>query len=316
MSAITVTPRSRVASVLLVAAVLMLGLSWPALAAGEGSSSSVTPPGKGWIRAGHFIPGFGAARVDLAPKGSAAGTSIVMSPDAAYGDVTSYQKLTPGPYVVTIRAAGTAAGSAPMLSRSFEIKAGAANTIAVLGTAAAPRLAVLDDQLTPPKTGTATVRLLSATSKAASLTVTAAGGPTIASDAVLGQVTDYTTVPEGTWQLDLSGGAVPSQQTVTLDSGKVYTAVALDGASGTVTIKLITDAAGVTATPKGAAAAGEGGLALASASASAGPADSDVGFETAVVGGVLVLAFVGMLGARRRASVSASTTRVDRRRRS
>ncbi len=317
MSAITVTPRSRLASVLFVAAVLVLGLSWPALAAGEGSSSSATPPGKGWIRAGHFVPGFGDARIDLAPKGATAGTSIVMSPDAAYGDVTSYQKLTPGPYVVTIRAAGTAADAAPMLSRSFEIKAGAANTIAVLGTSAAPRLAVLDDELTPPKAGTATVRLLSATSEAPSLTVTVAGGPTIAADAVLGQVTDYSTVPEGTWRLDLTGSATPSQQTVTLGSGKVYTAVALDGDSGTVKIKLITDAAGVTATPKGAAAAGEGGLALASAD----PADrrlvSNGGLDAAVVGGLLLLAALGATGARRRRTpVAASSDVVTGRRRS
>lgn len=309
MSAITVT-RRRLASVLFVAAALVLGLSAPALAAGGGGATAATPPGKGWIRAGHFVPGFGDARVDLAPKGSPAGVSIVMSPDAAYGDVTSYQKLQPGPYLVTIRAAGTAADSAPMLSRSFEIKAGAANTIAVVGTAAAPRLAVLNDQLTPPKAGTATVRLLSATSKATSLTVTPAGGPAIASDAVLGQVTDYTTIPQGTWKLDLTGAAAPSQQTVTLGSGKVYTAVALDGASGTVMIKLITDASGVTAMPKGAAAAGEGGLALASA----GPTDSNVGTDAAVVGGILGLALVGMLGARRRASVSASSARVNGRR--
>ncbi|MDN5766660.1 MAG: DUF4397 domain-containing protein [Humibacillus sp.] len=299
MSAITITHRSRLAGVLLAAAALVLGLCSPALAAG-GSSSSATPPGKGWIRAGHFVPGFGDARVDLAPKGSPAGTSIVMSPDAAYGDVTSYQKLQPGPYVVTIRAAGTAADSAPMLSRSFEIKAGAANTIAVLGTAAAPRLAVLDDQLSPPKGGTATVRLLSATSKAPSLTVTAAGGPTIAADAVLGQVTDYTTVPEGTWRLDLTGSATPSQQTVTLGSGKVYTAVALDGDAGTVTIKLITDASGVTATPKGAAEAGEGGVALASAARDGRLSAPNGGLDTAVVGSLLLLAALGAVGARRR----------------
>lgn len=316
MSAITMTHRSRLVGVLLAATALVLGLCAPALAAGGGSSSA-TPPGKGWIRAGHFVPGFGAARVDLAPKGSAAGTSIVMSPDAAYGDVTSYQKLQPGPYVVTIRAAGTAADSAPMLSRSFEIKAGAANTIAVLGTASAPRLAVLDDQLTPPKAGTATVRLLSATSKAPSLTVTAAGGPTIAADAVLGQVTDYTTVPEGTWRLDLTGSATPSQQTVTLGSGKVYTAVALDGPSGTVMIKLITDAAGVTATPQGAAAAGEGGLAPASADSADRRLASNRGLDAAVVGGLLLLAALGAVGARRRRTpMAASSDVVTGRRRS
>lgn len=308
MSATTITHRSRLAGVLLAAAAVVLGLCAPALAA-DGGSSSATPPGKGWIRAGHFVPGFGDARVDLAPQGSAAGTSIVMSPDAAYGDVTSYQKLAPGPYVVTIRAAGTAASSAPMLSRSFEIKAGAANTIAVLGTAAAPRLAVLDDQLTPPKAGTATVRLLSATSKAPSLTVTAVGGPTIAADAVLGQVTGYTTVPEGTWRLDLTGSATPSQQTVTLGSGKVYTAVALDGDSGTVKIALITDAAGVTATPKGAAAAGEGGLAPASAEGADHALGSNNGLDLAVVGGLLLLAALGAVGARRRRTPVAAIAR-------
>lgn len=299
MSASTAPYRTRLSGILLVAVALLLGLSLPALAAGEGPS--VTPPGKGWVRAGHFVPGFGDARIDLAPRGAATGTSIVMSPRAAYGDVTGYQKLSPGAYVVTVRAAGTAADSAPMLSRSFDVRSGAASTIAVLGTAAAPRLAVLDDQLTPPKAGSATVRLLSATSKAASLSVSTVGGPIIASDAVLGQVTPYTTVPEGTWKLDLVGADVPSQQTVVLGSGKVYTAVALDGASGTVMIKLITDASGVTAMPKGGAAAGEGGLAPASITS-----PTTAGVETAAVVALLVLGFVGRSGARRRRTSSAS----------
>ena len=306
MSVSTIARRTRFAVVLPAAAVIVLGVTLPAHAAGEGATtastaSTATPPGKGWIRAGHFVPGFGEARVDLAPKGSAAGASIVMSPDAAYGDVTSYQKLSPGQYVVTIRAAGSAADSPPMLSRAFEIKPGAANTIAVLGTATAPRLVVLGDDLLPPAAGTAKVRLLSATSQASSLSVAAVSGPTIASGAVLGQVTKYTTVPQGNWNLALTGATTPTQQVVSLGSGKVYTAVALDGGAGKVSIKLVTDASGVTATPKGGAAAGGGGLALAGGTPLASSAANDSApMRGAVVGGLALMTLVGLAGAQAR----------------
>ncbi|MEO9152645.1 MAG: DUF4397 domain-containing protein [Lapillicoccus sp.] len=277
------------------AGLLLVAVS--ALSAGPATADTVgaagaTPPGKAWIRAGHFIPGFGAARVDLRPQSGSTG-AIVMSPNAGYGDVTSYQKIDPGTYTVSIWDAFAPADAKPTLSRSFTATAGKAQTIAVIGTAASPRLAVLSDDLTPPPAGSARVRVLSASSLAPSIDVMAVGGPTLATDAVLGTTTGYTTVPDGAWTLNLSGASMSSKQTVTLASGSVYTAVALDSGTTAVTIKVITDAAGAVSTPVGAAATGFGGAAtqLAAASPTTTSTPGTVSLVLAALLGTFLLGF-------------------------
>lgn len=245
------------------------------------------------------MPGFGAARVDLRPTTGAA-TAIVMSPSATYGDVTSYQKIEPGTYVVDIRSSDAGEASSPMLSRSFTVGAGTASTVAVLGAASAPRLAVLTDDLTPPAAGTARVRVLSASANASALTVQAVGGPQITKGAVLGQTTAYTTVPQGRWTLALTGTNGPSSsQTVTLASGSVYTAVALDTGATGVRLAIVTDAAGAATTPMGAAATGLGGAAAVTTQAASG---STLGGPLGLTGlvALLLVGLVGLVGASRR----------------
>ncbi len=230
------------------------------------------------------MPGFGAGRIDLTP-GSGPATGIVMSPDATYGDVTGYQKVAPGPYTVTLRLAGKGLDTAPLLERTFTLTAGSASTVAAIGSLTAPRLSVLTDDLTPPAAGDARVRVLAAASRLPTLTVTAQNGPTLASGAVLGQVTPYATVPRGTWPLALSGGGASAMATqdVSLSSGTVYTAVVLDTGASSVAVKLVTDAVGSAATPVGGARTGEGGLALAAQQDASGTP----------VGGPLALAVLG-----------------------
>lgn len=311
MTPTSVTHRRLLWSVL--AGLLLVAVS--TLSAGPASADSVgaagaTPPGQAWIRAGHFIPGFGAARIDLRPE-SGAGGQIVMSPNAGYGDVTAYQKIAPGTYTVSVWDASAPAAAAPALSRSFTATAGKAQTIAVIGTAAAPRLAVLSDDLTPPAAGSARVRVLSASSLAPSVNVMAVGGPTIATDAVLGTTTGYTTVPAGPWTLNLSGASMSSKQTVTLASGSVYTAVALDSGTTAVTIKVITDAAGAVSTPVGAAATGFGGAAP-QAIVSSGSTSMPVAVwvvVAALLGMLLGSALVHTASARRRQPIRVTTGR-------
>lgn len=287
-------------ALLLVLTILVaaLGLGTAGSAAAQGSAGA-TPPGAAWIRAGHFVPGFGAARVDLLPEGAAAGapSSVVMSPGATYGDMTSYQKIAPGSYTVQIRSAGAQASSAPMLTRSFSVDAGSAHTVAVVGGASAPRLVVLGDDLTPPAAGSARVRLLDASASASTLDVSAQNGPSIAQGAVLGQVTPYATVPQGTWTLALTAtGATSGSQQIRLDSGDVYTAIALDS-NGGLRIQLVTDAAGSAALPAGGAATGFGGLATtAPQPGSAGPAPSPALATLALT----ALAALGVVLGRRR----------------
>lgn len=234
---------------------VLLGTALPTAHADESR-----PPGAAWVRAGHLVPGVGTTRIDLVPRSGPA-TSIVMSPAASYGDVTKYQKVDPGDYTVAVRPQGASLASSPMLQRAFTVVAGKATTLAVLGTSNDPRLVVLDDDLTPPTADTARVRVLPAASHAQTVSVMAVSGPTLTSGAVLGQATAYASVPAGSWTLNLTGTNGPSaQQTVTLASGSVYTAVVLDSSTGVV-LQVITDAAGATTTPVGAAQTGGGGMA-------------------------------------------------------
>ena len=279
MTSTTVARHHRVlsASVLTVLAALLVLV--PGVAHAAGSSDGV-PPGKAWVRVGHFVPGMGATSIELDPIGSTA-DPITLAGSATYGQVSAYEKLAPGSYTVTVRESDAAAGSAPVLSRSFEVAANDARTVAVVGTASAPRLALLSDDLTPPQAGTARVRLLSAAG-ADPVTVTAVDGPTIASDAVLGQATDYATVPAGSWTLQLTAAtANATLQDVAVTSGSIYTVVVLDDSdqvtdeNGDQDVKLdvVTDAAGAVVAPKGGAHTGLGGTAPA--------ADADAGHLTA-----------------------------------
>lgn len=294
----------RLAGVALVGLVLLLCMSAPAQA--DNGPAGATPPGKAWIRAGHFIPGMAGAGIDLVPeKGS--GRTVVLATDATYGKVTSYQKVVPGDYEVTIRSAGFSAGSAPMLQRSVTVKAGNANTVALLGTSKQPRLAILTDDLTAPKAGTARVRVLSGAAVSGTVSVMAVNGPIIASDVVLGQATGYASVPAGKWTLNLTPGSKSaSEQTVRLTGGSVYTVVALNGGPHGVKLKVITDAAGATATPKGGAETGLGGM----AGRPAGASQASVGsLSASVAGGSVMLLLLAMMTGRLRRTAAARTPR-------
>ncbi len=237
------------------------------------SAQAATPAGVAWLRAAHLVPGVGAARVDLVPTAGGATQSVVMSPQASYGDVTSYQKIRPGTYTVSVRPVGSS--NAPTLSRRFTITTGKAMTLAVIGTQAAPRLAALVDDLTPPAAGDVSVRVLPAASGAETLTVSAVNGPVIADGAVLGQASAYRAVPAGRWTLKVAAdGMAAAQSAVTLKAGGVYTVVVLGEESDDITAKVVTDAAGIsTALPQGGAQTGGGGTAPSALTAVAPTSD-------------------------------------------
>jgi hypothetical protein len=242
---------------------LLLGLG----AVGAPSASAATAgAGIAWVRAAHLVPGIGSTRIDLAPQAGGATSSVVMSPGASYGDITSYQKVAPGTYTVSVRpTSGPGTGAAaPMLSRRFTIAKGQAMTLAVVGTEKAPRLATLSDDLTPPAAGQVNVRVFPAVSDAQQLSVQAVGGPQIVSDAVLGQATAYRAVPAGAWTLKVTADMMAaSDARVKLMAGGVYTVVVLDAPQGgALQTKVVTDAAGMaSALPKGGAQTGAGGTA-------------------------------------------------------
>jgi hypothetical protein len=262
-----VVRRRRAAVGALMGAVALAALTLVATALpswGATGTTTGTPPGQAWVRVAHLVPGLGAAQIEVVPADSAGGSSqaIQMSPEASYGDVTKYRQLTPQTYQVQVRMASATAASAPMLSRSLTLSTNDAYTLAVLGTDSAPRLAVLTDDLTPPAAHSARVRLLSASSQVSTVSVMAQNGPTIAENAVLGQASAYASVPAGVWHLAVSAPQVATfTSPVKVASGNVYTLLVLNGKNGSPQLKLVTDAAGASAAPKGGAQTGGGGTA-------------------------------------------------------
>ena len=222
-------------------------------------AAAATVPGDAWVRAAHLVPGLEAMQVTARP--AAGGDTVVLAADAGYGDVAPYQRLAPGNYAVELRPAGAALTTAPVLSATLDAKAGAAYTLAGLGSLSSPRLASLQDDLTPPAPGMVNVRLLPAASSAAQVTVSAENGPVIAQDAVFGQPTSYASVPAGTWTLKAAAnGVAPATTKVDLAAGGVYTLAVVDGQGG-LGVQVVTDAAGAATMPVGGAQTGGGGMA-------------------------------------------------------
>lgn len=237
---------------------VVLGVLLVVVLSARGAAAAVVP-GDAWVRAAHLVPGLEAMQVTARP--AAGGDVVVLADAAAYGDVAPYQRLAPGDYTVELRPAGAAQSSAPVLSSTLTASAGAAYTLAGLGSLEAPRLATLQDDLTPPAAGSVNVRLLPAASAADQVTVRAVDGPVIAADAVFGQPTSYAAVPAGSWTLQATAdGVAPATTTVDLAAGGVYTLAVVDGADG-LGVQVVTDAAGAATMPVGGAQTGGGGTA-------------------------------------------------------
>lgn len=242
---------------------------------------AATVPGDAWVRAGHLVPGLQAMDVTATP--AAGGATVELALGAGYGDVAPYQRLAPGTYTAEVRPAGAARTSAPVLSSTFTADAGRAYTLAGLGSLQQPRLATLQDDLTPPAAGQVRVRVLPAASAAPAVTVTARNGPVIADGAAFGQPTAYASVPAGQWVLGTQAAGLPAATaTVDLAAGGVYTLVVVDDADGALGVRAVTDAAGAAAMPVGGAQTGGGGTA-------AGAPGTQPEFVPVVAGAALLL---------------------------
>ncbi len=256
---------------LLTAALLALGtptlLVGPAAAASPGSSGASAGA---WVRGAHLVPGLGTMTLALSPVSGAGtadlGDAIVLAPTASYGDVGDYLTVEPGRYAVGVWPAGSAQGAAPILTGTLDAIEGSAYTVAGLGTKQEPTVTTLRDDLTPPVGGAARIRVLPAASSAPTVDVQAVDGPVVATAAAFGRVTEYATVPSGSWTLQASsmGGTVAGTD-LDLAGGAVYTLLVLDSSAG-LTIAPVVDASGSGAMPVGGAQTGGGGLAAATGS--------------------------------------------------
>jgi hypothetical protein len=249
------------------------------------ASATASSQGGGWVRLAHFSPNTPAVDVYLYSFGDS--SAEVVLHHVAYGDTSPYETLAAGEYTVAMRAAGAAPTTKPALSASLTVKAHHSYTVAGLGPESGLRLAVLDDQLTPPD-GKALVRVIQASLQDHVVTVSY-GGSTLATSLAFGSVTAYKSVAPETVTVHVAGSSENTSTTITVAAGTVHTLVVLDGASG-LAIDNLVDAEGSAVPPAGGAATGFGGTAP--------HVPSPLPWLILVAAGLLV-AVVGGLGLRR-----------------
>jgi hypothetical protein len=239
----------RWAAVLLAVPAFLLGI----FGAAPATASS---QGVGWVRLAHFSPNTPAVDVYLYSFGDSSAELVLHH--VAYGDTSPYETLAAGEYTVAMRAAGAASTTKPVLSASLTVKAGHSYTVAGLGPESGLRLAVLDDQLTPPD-GKALVRVIQASLQDHVVTVSY-GGSALATSLAFGSVTAYKSVDPETVTVHVAGSSENTSTTIAVAAGTVHTLVVLDGANG-LAIDNLVDAAGSAVPPAGGVATGFGGTA-------------------------------------------------------
>lgn len=254
---------TRLVAALAAALLLLLGGTLTGAASAATSPEQAEPTG--WLRVGHLSPGTPKVEVRLTPFAGGEPTTLT---EAAFGDLSDYQRLPVGLYTVGLLPADQPQGS-PMLSRSVEVVEGGARTVVATGEGDDIRATVLDDDLTPPPAGEAKVRLVSAVNGVDAVDATVVDGPVLASGLGSGSATGYADVAAQDWEVTLAASGTDVvdgvRNTVTVEPGGVYTLVALDTAQGGLELRAVQDSGASTdrggAMPTGGVDAGGGGLA-------------------------------------------------------
>ena len=232
--------------------------------------------GSGWVRLAHLSPNAPAVDVYLYSFDNPEARLVLRH--VSYGMVSPYQELPAGDYTVSMRAAGTAAASPPVLSTSFWVSGGDAYTVAGMGPAAGLRLQVIDDSLAVPP-GRALVRVIQASLRQHVLSVSL-GQVRLARDLPFASTSAYQAVTPGAVVLDVTGTSEHTHVDLSLAANSVHTLMVLDGASG-LRVTDVQDAAGSQAMPRGGAATGLGGTAPR-------PAQSPLPWLALIVAGALL----------------------------
>ena len=238
-------------TMLMMVSALLFGI--PAIAA----SASPAAAGTGWTRLAQLSPDTPAVDIYLYPSGNS-NAEIVLH-HVTYGQVSAYQAVTPGDYLIAWRPAGAAATTKPVLSTSVTVQAGHAYTVAGMGPESGLRLKVLNDALTAPP-GKVAVRVIQASLKEPTVKVTCGGQAIWGKSVASGTWTSYANMLANTWTMSVTGGTARYSESYTLASGTSHTLVVLDASHGLDLIDL-EDAAGAGKPPVGGVATGFGGTA-------------------------------------------------------
>ncbi len=190
------------------------------------------------IRVAHFSPD--APSIDVYVDGKKKLTNV------PYQAVSDYLALPAGNHTFDVRAAGSPATGAAVVTASQALVAGKNYTVAAIGALAAISGKVFEDDVTPPAAGKAKVRLIHAATDVPEVDVAVKGGQTIVSKLGLGQASAYSELAAGSYDLEIRGTGTTNvllAKPVTLQAGGVYTIAAVGGGDKAPTLRGFVDLA-------------------------------------------------------------------------
>jgi hypothetical protein len=236
-------------AVLSVAAAVSAVDATPAAAAGP----------MGYVRLAHLSPDTPNVDVYLSTVGGSGAPQVF--PGVGYGVVSKYLSVPTGTYAVAMRGAGAPATDPPVLTTNVTVNDGKAYMVAGVGKHADLGLKVIEDDLTPPPSGKAKVRVVQASLRAPALDLSIQGGAMIAGNVPFASTTEYFQVQPGRWTLKAQGttGGPAGNLGVHLEAGDVYSVLVLDAPGGGLKSELRLDAAGMGQPPTGGVQTGAGG---------------------------------------------------------
>jgi hypothetical protein len=235
--------------------VAVAGLAFTAGPAGAAASPS-------YVRLAHLSPD--TPNVDVYMTSYTRPDWKLLIKGVGYGAVSPYQRVQPDRYAVSMRPAGAAASTPPVLSTNVNAVAGKAVTVAGVGPYADLGLAVINDDLTLPSAGQARVRVLNGSARAKTVAVNALNGPTVTKGIAFAKTTPYAAVPAKRWTLQVVSTAQASLKAtaaVGISAGDVYSLVVLDAPDGGLTLATHADAVSAAVTPSGSIETGGGSTA-------------------------------------------------------
>lgn len=250
-------------------------------------ASAQTPTAR--VRMAHFSPD--APQTDVYITGFDGSQHLVL-PGLGYGQVSEYLPLEAGDYTFSMRPAGASIETTAVVTSSAHIEADAAYTFEALGVLSSMSSTVLDDDLSSPPAGQASVRVIQASTSTPNVDVNVQSGQVLASQASFPSATGYAAVPAGSVDVELTAAVhgAPLVEKLDLEAGTVNSLVVLDGTAGhPLRLVKVVDATGMAAAgstqalPTGGIQTGGGGTAPHPGSAPLLPVGVAIGFLAVLV---------------------------------
>lgn len=207
-----------------VAVLVLLGFVGAGIATVGASGSGDADSGPAEVRVAHLSPD--APAVDVLVDGEAVLEGV------EFGTISEYLSVPAGERTVTIR---TTEDESVVFEGEVSVEAGTAYTVAAVGEVSEEtfRPEIYVDDFEEPDEGNASVRLIHASPDAPPVDVTVEeSGAVLYDNVTFGNASDYVTVPEGDYTLEVrratedDDGEVVTTFDASVEGGTVYSAVA------------------------------------------------------------------------------------------